>query len=296
MGKEVRGRIAPTPTGYLHLGHAHTFRQAWQRARRAGGKVVLRMEDLDGHRCRPEFDSAILEDLRWAGLDWDEGPDVGGPLGPYRQSERTSRYLDAWRKLLELEYIYPCRRSRRDLATATLAPHGEEAVFPPEWRPPVGTGKGELQPGDWNWRFRVPDGRVISFCDGKQGWFQAEAGRDFGDFPVWRRDGVPAYELAVVVDDIEMKISEVVRGSDLLLSTCRQLLLYEALGSAPPGFFHADLVRDTEGNRLAKRAGGLSLHDLKSMGVQARDLPKLANSPLLWQEFLKKPKKSPPTS
>jgi len=261
MANPYRGRIAPTPTGYLHLGHAQTFRTAHDRARAAGGALVFRMEDLDLPRCRPEFVDAALQDLAALGLTWDEGPDVGGPHAPYHQSGCGGFYLEAWQRLREGGWIYPCHRSRKDVATATQAPHEEniEPVFPPEWRPQPGTGREARSPDGTNWRFRVPDGEVVGFEDRRLGLYEKTAAQDFGDFLVWRRDGIPAYELAVVVDDARMQITEVVRGEDLMLSTCRQLLLYRALKIQPPAFYHAPLLMDEHGRRLAKRSGAQRL-------------------------------------
>jgi glutamyl-tRNA synthetase len=309
--KQYRGRIAPSPTGLLHIGHAVTFRRAYERACAAGGKLVLRIEDLDRDRCRREFADAIIEDLHWFGLDWDEGPDIGGPFAPYIQSQRRSRYLEAWEKLRLGGLIYPCKCSRKDVADASLAPHdeNEEPIYPGTCRPgrstveavvsaapaknlqatrlplqqrqqrgkilpPVtaaATATGQ-RPLAAHWRFRVPDGERIEFVDERIGRQSAVAGRDFGDFIVWRRDEVPAYQLAVVVDDAAMRISEVVRGEDLLVSTFRQLLLYRALDLVPPRFFHTSLVVDESGKRLAKRHGSLSLRELRGRGFAAEEL------------------------
>jgi glutamyl-tRNA synthetase len=261
-----RGRLAPSPTGLLHAGHAATFRMAAQRARDAGGALILRIEDLDLLRCKPEYEAAAIEDLRDLGLRWDEGPDVGGPFAPYRQSRRRGGFLEVWARLRDSGFIYPCLRSRRDVEQAAGAPHEEDAevLFPVEWRPVPGEGRDVPAPGGFNWRFRVPDGERLVFTDERLGKQEFTAGKDFGDFVVWRRDDVPAYELAVVADDHAMCISEVVRGEDLLKSTARQLLLYRALGWEPPRWCHAPLVRDAAGQRLAKRAGAASLRALRA--------------------------------
>lgn len=270
MSSNYRGRIAPTPTGYLHLGHARTFWIAMERAREARGQLLYRDEDLDPQRCKSEFSDGAIEDLRWFGCDWQEGPDVGGGYAPYRQSERMGLFLDAWKRLQEGGYIYPCDKSRKDVAHAAMAPHREdetsEQIFPENWRPPVGTGKDATHPGETNWRFRVPDYVVVEFDDRRLGPCEFKSGHDFGDFLVWRKDGVPAYELAVVVDDAAMDITEVVRGEDLLISTARQLLVYKALGIAAPDFFHTPLLCDTSGQRLAKRNRSLSLRELREAG------------------------------
>lgn len=269
-----RGRLAPTPTGHLHLGHARTFWVAQQRAMDAGGTLILRDEDLDRDRCRPEYAAAMLEDLRWFGLRWQEGPDCGGPFNPYRQSERLPHYLQTWQALARLGVIYPSPHSRKDVQQSISAPHEEEGeqLFPVEFRPPLGTGQGSTEPGAVNWRFRVPDGLEIIFQDGQCGEVRRTAGRDFGDFLVWRKDGFPSYELAVIADDHAMQITEVVRGEDLLTSTARQLLLYEALGWNPPLFWHCPLVRDAAGVRLAKRTQALSLRALREQGKSPESL------------------------
>jgi len=275
----LRGRLAPTPTGFLHVGHARTFAVAATRAGSAG--LVLRIEDLDQPRCREAFCAAAIDDLRWLGLDWTEGPEIGGPHAPYRQSERTAWYLDAWRRLEAAGTIYPSPHSRRDVDEAATAPHeprpGEtgaemdaEPIFPPSLRP-ASWGRAAT-PGAVAWRFRVPDGRTIEFGDGLAGRVRRTAGVDFGDFVVWRRDDLPAYELAVVADDHAMEIAEVVRGEDLLTSTARQLLLYEALGCTAPAFCHVPLVRDADGRRLAKRTGGLAIRELRERGFSPADV------------------------
>jgi glutamyl-tRNA synthetase len=258
-----RGRIAPSPTGYLHLGHARTFWTAQERARAHGGKLVLRNEDLDVSRARPEFVRAFIEDLKWFGFTWDEGPDLGGPFAPYNQSERTHLYRAALQTLRERGNVYPCTCSRKDLQSVANAPHAadDEIIYPGTCRSRPGVGAARV-----HWRFRVPDGESITFVDGHFGPQSFIAGKDFGDFVVWRNDDVPAYQLAVVVDDAAMQITEVVRGADLLVSTARQLLLYRALGLTPPSFYHCPLVLDDRGERLAKRHDSLSLRALRHAG------------------------------
>lgn len=268
-GDLYRGRIAPTPSGWLHLGHAVTFSTAWQRARRRQGVVIYRTEDLDRIRCRPEYVEGALADLRWWGLDWDEGPDVGGPAGPYVQSLRLAHYREVLGRLAEAGYIYPCSHSRKEVArkASRQSPVDGEPVFPESLRfaGPAPPATGRLLQA--NWRFRVPDGQPVCFRDGCSGPHRFVAGRDFGDFLVWRKDGFPAYELAVVVDDHRMGITEVVRGEDLLLSTARQLLLYAALGWEPPAWYHGPLVIDPEtGRRLSKTHHSLGLRHLRQAG------------------------------
>lgn len=264
-----RGRLAPTPTGLMHVGHARTFALAARRAEAAGGSLIMRIEDLDGSRCRPEFSEAALEDLRWLGLAWQEGPDVGGARAPYLQSQRMPWFAEVWRRLHATGAIYPCDKSRKDVERALSAPHAEddaEPIFPASLRPASDAGRDAFDPGSTNWRFRVPDGKVIGFMDAIRGTQRFTAGTDFGDFLVWRKDGMPAYELSVVADDHAMGVTEVVRGADLLLSTARQLLLFEALGWPPPAWAHAPLIMDVCGRRLAKRTDGLSIRGLRSRG------------------------------
>jgi glutamyl/glutaminyl-tRNA synthetase len=263
----LRGRLAPTPSGYLHVGHARTFAIAANRT--VGAGLVLRIEDLDRERCRPEYADATVDDLAWLGFAWTEGPDIGGPHAPYRQGERTAWYLETWRRLAAARLIYPSPHSRRDVEEAAIAPHAmphdEEPVFPATLRPAAWDLPRE--PGGVAWRFRVPDGRTIEFQDALAGTVRRTAGVDFGDFVIWRRDDVAAYELAVVADDHAMEIEEVVRGEDLLTSTARQILLYESLGWRPPAWCHAPLVRDAAGRRLAKRAGSLAIRELRRRGL-----------------------------
>ena len=266
-GNKYRGRLAPSPTGLLHVGHARTFWIAALRAAEHGGTLIFRNEDLDPRRCRAEFVEAMYEDLRWLGIGWHEGADCGGPVGPYAQSERREFYLDAWRALREAGKIYACTCSRKDLAQAASAPNDtdDEPIYPGTCRD-LHKGEKRKVPGGVNWRFCVPDGAVVEFEDVHRGRQRFLAGKDFGDFLVWRRDDVPSYQLAVVVDDVAMQITEVVRGADLLKSTARQLLLYRALADRVPAYYHCDLVRDEAGVRLAKRHDGLSIRALREQG------------------------------
>jgi glutamyl-tRNA synthetase len=264
-----RGRLAPSPTGLLHVGHARTFGVAAQRAAQHGGTLILRNEDLDSQRCRAEFVESMLEDLRWLGIPWTEGPDCGGPFAPYSQSERRGLYLDAWRTLRERGFIYPCTCSRKDVAQAAAAPNNDgddEPVYPGRCRTRTDAAQYR-EPVGVNWRFRVPDGEAVTFDDLHLGRQMFLAGTDFGDFIVWRRDDVPAYQLAVVVDDAAMRVTEVVRGADLLKSTARQILLCRALGLPIAGHYHCDLVRDETGVRLAKRHDALSIRQLRERGL-----------------------------
>lgn len=289
-----RGRLAPSPTGYLHLGHARTFWTAQQRAIERGGILVLRNEDLDRDRCKPEFVTAMYEDLKWFGFQWQEGPDCGGSCGPYTQSERRNHYIEAFEKLRAGGFIYPCKCSRRDVERAMQAPHhgDEEPVYSgtcrgnvelaeatASWRPELSLDRSNANRGmadKVSWRFRVPDGEAISFEDGGVGLQTFSAGKNFGDFIIWRHDDVPSYQLSVVVDDAAMRISEVVRGQDLLMSTARQILLYHALKLKVPAFHHCALMTDEKGIRLAKRHDSLSLRALGREGRTAESLRAMA--------------------
>ncbi|HEY3897006.1 MAG TPA: glutamate--tRNA ligase family protein [Chthoniobacter sp.] len=265
-----RGRLAPSPTGYLHLGHARTFWIAQQRAQDAGGTLILRDDDLDRPRCRPEFVAAMYEDLRWFGLRWSEGPDIGGPDGPYHQSQRMPHYGAAFERLRASGFLFPCTCSRQDVLRALSAPHQgeEEPVYPGTCR----EASSDRPRAGVNWRFRVPVGENISFVDGALGPHAEIAGLDFGDFLVWRKEDLPSYQLACTADDLAMRVTEVVRGADLLTSTCRQLLLYRALGESPPAFYHCPLIQDEHGQRLAKRHDALSLRTLRERGAIPGDL------------------------
>jgi glutamyl-tRNA synthetase len=271
--KVYRGRIAPSPTGFLHVGHARTFWTAAQRAAERAGQLIFRNEDLDPQRCRAEFVEAMFEDLRWLGIQWSESPDCGGAYGPYTQSERRDFYLAAWKRLRDGGMIYPCMCSRKDVVQAAGAPNegDDEPVYPGTCRARADAMQFP-EPAGVNWRFRVPDGEEIRFTDLHLGPQRMVAGRDFGDFIVWRRDDVPAYQLAVVVDDAAMCISEVVRGADLLRSTARQILLFRVLELVTPDFYHCDLVRDESGLRLAKRHDSLSIRRLRELGWTAEQL------------------------
>ena len=262
------GRLAPSPTGLLHLGHARTFWIAYKRARAASGKLWLREEDLDPQRSRADFAVAMREDLRWLGITWD---------AEMRQSERVDLYRAAMEKLLLDGFVYPCSCSRKDLQHATQAPHedsDDEPVYKGRCRF-TAAPNATLTPNT-NYRFRVPDGEAIRFVDVHSGpqSFRAgcDASADFGDFLVWRKDGLPSYQLACVVDDAAMGITEVVRGRDLLKSTARQILLQRALEFPTPSYFHADLICDDRGVRLAKRHDALSLRTMRDAGLSPQDV------------------------
>jgi glutamyl/glutaminyl-tRNA synthetase len=241
--------------------------------------VILRNDDLDRGRCKPEFVRAMFQDLRWFGFEWTEGPDCGGPFAPYSQSERMPPYREVLNKLIERGAVYPCTCSRKDIQAAVTAPHAadDEAIYPGTCRSRSPSTINAQPSTKFSWRFRVPDGETIAFTDGNLGPQQFVAGKDFGDFVVWRHDDVPAYQLACVADDAAMQISEVVRGADLLVSTARQLLLYRALDLRPPAFFHCPLMTDDDGIRLAKRHDALSLRHLREAGREPAELREVFN-------------------
>lgn len=270
----VRGRFAPTPSGELHFGNARTALLAWLQVRSAGGQFVMRVEDLDRARTVPGAMERQLSALRAIGLDWDEGPDVGGPFAPYVQSERTGLYAEAVEELRAAGRIYPCYCSRAEIARVSQAPHGpadEGPRYPgtcrnlsdAERRAREASGRKPAL------RFRVAPG-VVSFVDALAGPFAQDVEAAVGDFVVQRADGIYAYQLAVVVDDVAMRISHVLRGDDLLGSTPRQLQLYEALGAPPPRFAHVGLVLGPSGERLSKRDGPVSLSALLERGVDPK--------------------------
>ncbi|WP_135552952.1 tRNA glutamyl-Q(34) synthetase GluQRS [Paenibacillus cymbidii] len=265
----IRGRFAPTPSGRLHVGNARTALLAWLQIRHAGGQIALRMEDIDKPRSRPELAEQIVRDMRWLGLDWDEGPDIGGPCGPYEQSERGSSYEAALARLVADGHVYPCYCSRAELAAVASAPHGlasEGPAYPGTCRKlTAGERAQRAAVKTPSLRFAMPD-RTYSFDDLAAGRQQFAAGTG-GDFIVRRADGIVAYQLAVVVDDAAMGITDVLRGWDLLDSTPRQLALYEALGLPAPRFAHVPLLCGPDGSRLAKRHDSLSLEALRGAGI-----------------------------
>lgn len=263
----MRGRFAPSPTGYIHLGNVWTAFLAWLQVRQQKGTLILRIEDIDEQRSKPEYTQALLEDLAWLGLDWDEGPGKGGPYGPYIQQKRYSLYEKALQELQAKHLLYPCYCSRARLQ-AIGAPHeGEHRLYdghcygmPEEQRRQM-----DRKP---SWRVHVPHVSV-SFTDGSYGPFSDYLPRVCGDFVVRRADGLYAYQLAVAVDDGSMGITHVLRGRDLLSSTAQQIWLMEVLGYTPPSYTHVPMLIDASGNRLSKRQQGITVRSLRDRGVQA---------------------------
>jgi glutamyl-tRNA synthetase len=271
-----RGRLAPSPTGAQHVGNARTYLIAWLAARAAGGRVILRLEDIDSPRIKPGAAEQALDDLRWLGLDWDEGPIV--------QTERLPLYEAALRQLQERELVYPCTCTRSDVERAASAPHAEHegAVYPGTCAGRRSADAAGLGSCPFAWRFRASH-LPSRFEDRYRGSTQIEHALAGGDFVVWKTAGTPAYQLAVVVDDAAQGITEVIRGDDLIPSTPRQLLLYEALGLQAPSFVHVPLVVGPDGRRLAKRHGDTRLAALGAAGVKPEDVLGLLAWSCGWQ-------------
>ena len=273
MGGIVQGRFAPSPSGRMHLGNVLSFLLAWLDARAAGGTVVLRMEDLDPLRTGEPWASRIADDLRWLGLEWEEGFQVGGPNGPYCQRERTALYDAAFRALEEQGLLYPCWCSRHQRLAAS-APHRSDglSVYNGRCRALTQAQRDELsrthRPA---WRAMVPD-LDVSFSDLCQGPYTEDLARDCGDFILRRSDGVYAYQLAVVVDDGDMGVTQVVRGSDLLSSTPRQIWLQRQLDLPQPEYGHVPLLYGADGHRLSKRQKDVDLGALRQMGKRPEDI------------------------
>ena len=271
------GRFAPSPSGRIHLGNILCCLLAWLSARQQRGQVVLRIEDLDTARCPRRYADQMEEDLRWLGLDWDQGPAVGGPDGPYYQSQRTALYQAALERLEQMGLVYPCFCTRAELHAAS-APHREDGqvVYAGTCRHLTAAEIAEkAKHRAPALRLRVPE-ETWGFTDGHMGPYSENLARDCGDFLLRRSDGMFAYQLAVVVDDAAMGVTEVVRGADLLDSTPRQLYLYHLLGLTPPKFIHFPLLLAPDGRRLSKRDADAGLDVLRDRATAAEVLGKLA--------------------
>ena len=262
------GRLAPSPTGAQHVGNARTYLLAWLSIRSRGGRLILRIEDIDSPRIKSWATTEVLDDLRWLGLDWDAGPDVGGPHAPYVQLQRLERYSAALRQCQAADRIYPCTCTRADIAAAASAPHlGQEGpIYPGTCAGRSASQVAQLGELPYAWRFRSPP-ETRSFVDRVAGSQHCNLADDLGDFVIGRSDGTPSYQLAVVVDDHEMEVSEVLRGDDLLPSAFRQLALYDFFGWKPPQFAHVPLVVGPDGRRLAKRHGDTRLSEIRKRHV-----------------------------
>lgn len=266
MASSVVGRFAPSPSGRMHLGNVMSALLCWLSARSAGGRLVLRIEDIDPERSRDEYARFIIEDLRFLGLDWDEGEGAGGAHGPYRQSGRTLVYEEALRRLDAMGLLYPCFCSRAELHDVTRAPHASDGrlIYGGRCRNLNVQERAELSARRRpSLRLRVPD-ETIRFVDGLCGPQAQNLREECGDFIVRRSDGAFAYQLAVVVDDIAMGVTQVVRGRDLLDSTPRQIYLYRLLGARPPAYYHVPLLLAPDGRRLSKRERDLDMGALRA--------------------------------
>ncbi|MFK8112683.1 MAG: tRNA glutamyl-Q(34) synthetase GluQRS [Rubripirellula sp.] len=268
----MTGRFAPSPTGAQHLGNARTYLLAYWSARSRGENLVLRIEDVDSPRVKSWAVQQAIDDLSWLGIDWDEGPDVGGPNGPYVQTERRELYRTALSRLIESNRVFPCTCTRKDIAEAGSAPHfdHEPAIYPgtcSEWQ------DGDVLPesGSFSWRFRVGHD-PIEFDDVVLGAQRCVPTEALGAFPITQKNGEPSYQLAVVIDDAGMGVTEVVRGNDLVASTYRQIELYQALGLAIPRFAHVPLVLGADGRRLAKRHGDTRISQYREQGLQPEQI------------------------
>jgi glutamyl-tRNA synthetase len=266
----IRGRYAPSPTGDLHPGNLRTALLAWLFARYSDGQFMLRIEDLDLPRVRPGASERMLFDLRWLGLNWDEGPDIGGPYAPYIQSERQEIYMTYLQRQQDKGLIYPCYCSRAEIARVASAPHGNEGPRYPgtcRYLTQAQRRQHEAQNRRPSMRFLVNDEQTVSFTDLLVGPVEQQVQQAVGDFIVCRSDGIFAYQFAVVVDDALMQINQVVRGVDLLQSTARQILLFKALGFEVPNYAHVPLLLDEHGKRFSKRIQSAGLESLRSSGA-----------------------------
>jgi glutamyl-tRNA synthetase len=277
LSMKPRGRFAPSPTGAIHLGNIWTALLAWLDIRQRGGSFVLRMEDLDPDRSRPQFAANLLSDLRWLGLDWDEGPDVGGPYAPYDQDRRRSLYAQALDKLTAQELVYKCYCTRAEVRAAASAPHrAEQREHCPNNCWDLSSRQRQAYQASGRrpcLRIRMPDlSTPIHFTDLCQGRVSEDVAQAAGDFVIRRADGVHAYQLAVVVDDAAMQITHVLRGVDLLDSTARQIWLHHVLSSTPPQWAHVPLLIGADGHRLSKRHASLAIAELRAAGKRPTEI------------------------
>ncbi len=265
----IRVRFAPSPTGYLHLGNARTALFNYIFARHENGKLILRIEDTDKERSKKEYEEMLIDDLKWLGINWDEGPDIGGEYGPYRQSERTDIYYEYIEKLKGTGHIYKCYCTPEELEE-------ERKKALAEGKPPRYSGKCrnltkeeqeklEKEGKPYVWRFRVPDNEVIEFEDLIKGIISINV-NEFGDFVIVRSDGSPVYNFVVVIDDALMKITHVIRGEDHLSNTPKQILIYRALGFETPKFAHLPIILGEDRSKLSKRHGAVSLRAFRDDG------------------------------
>jgi glutamyl-tRNA synthetase len=288
MNPPCLGRLAPSPTGALHLGNARSFLLAWLSVRQQSGTLILRLEDIDSPRVKPWAVEQTIEDLRWLGLDWDQGPDIGGPNAPYVQTERRHRYSQVLDDLIHAKVVYRCYCTRSEVAAAASAPHEyawpgvfesttnlvplEGLVYPGICRTDENFGHEKTpshKPFAWRWMFTD---QTVEWMDQVLGLQRANPSLQLGDFVIGKSDGTPSYQLAVAVDDHDMGVTEVVRGNDLVPSTYRQLAILEHLGWNAPSYAHLPLIIGTDGRRLAKRHGDTRLSHFRQMGIRAETI------------------------
>ncbi len=270
IDRQAIGRLAPSPTGALHLGNARTFLLAWLSIRMQCGKLILRVEDIDSPRVKPWAHQATLDDLRWLGLDWDYGPDVGGPHGPYTQTQRADIYQKFIADFSKFDWVYPCICSRAEVAQSASAPHEtvDGPIYPGTCRERT-RHDSELQNREFAWRWRASN-IPFTIHDWLKGSITRCVGSELGDFVVGRSSGWPAYQLAVVIDDYMMGVTEVVRGDDLLASTFRQLDILQRLDWPAPQYAHVPLIVGADGRRLAKRHGDTRVSHFRELGITSR--------------------------
>lgn len=291
MNNQIVGRFAPSPSGRMHLGNAFSALLAWLAVRKAGGRMVLRLEDLDIARCKRAYCDQIEEDYRWLGLDWDEGGSQDGDL--YYQSNRSAFYAEALETLREKGLLYPCFCTRGELHAAS-APHRSDGVplYPGTCRNLTEEERAQRarlrRPAI---RIRVPEEEIV-VRDGVQGIFRQVLSQDCGDFILRRSDGLFAYQLAVVVDDALMGVNQVVRGEDLLSSTPCQLWLQEQLGYRTPEYYHVPLLYGPDGHRLSKRQRDMDLGALRAAGGRSEDI---VGQLACWAGLLDRPQAVTPT-
>lgn len=275
--QKIKGRLAPSSTGALHIGNIRTFMVTWLLARSRGGELVMRIEDLDHPKNKPGAVEGMIDDLRWLGFDWDEGYGCGDDNGLYVQSQRIERYAEALQKLREQNLVYPCICSRKDVEEGLSAPHSDECLYY------CGTCRDRFSSFESAqaalpdgripaWRFKVPEGEKVSFVDGFCDNYSQVPSELSGDFVLARHALGAGYMLAVVVDDVAMGINQIVRGDDLLSATPRQILIYRALGFELPEYMHLPLVVGPDGRRLAKRHGDTRVSSFREKGVSAEKI------------------------
>lgn len=269
MASPIRVRLAPSPTGPIHVGNLHTGLFNWLFARSLGGTFVLRFEDTDQERSRPEWEEVIYQEMRWLGLDWDEGPDVGGPYGPYRQMQRLDAYHDSAQRLLDSGKAYYCYCTPEELEAERREAQAKGVVYQYSRKcrhlTPEQRAEREAEGRKPVIRFKVPDGEKVSFDDLIRGAIETPTD-SIGDFIIVRSNGIPIYNFAVVIDDVTMKITHILRGEGHISNTPQQLLIYQALGLEPPRMGHIGHILGKDRAKLSKRNGDAFVGDYRDRG------------------------------